>query len=107
MSHRRFIMKRSLFALIAVGLLAVAARAPASCGWFGSQLECEVGGRRVLIGTRAEARPRCDRPLALQALDGCDLRADATLERPFRLEFQNVGTDPSLCRKLGDETYCY
>ena len=28
-------------------------------------------------------------------------------EWPLRLELQNFSGDPSLCRKFGNETYCY
>jgi len=32
---------------------------------------------------------------------------DAASRRPFEIELQDFGTDPSLCRKIGNETYCY
>ena len=45
------------------------------------------------------------RPQPLQRSD--ELDASAAPERPFRLDLQNVGVDPGLCRKFGNETYCY
>jgi hypothetical protein len=27
--------------------------------------------------------------------------------RRFEIDVQDVGADPSLCRKIGNETYCY
>jgi hypothetical protein len=102
-------MKRSLLAVMALGLLGFTTQAPAACRWFGSQLECDVGGSQLLIGTQGQPTPRCAGPLRLQPLQGCDGLPEngGTPESPFRLELQNIGTDPSLCRKLGNETYCY
>jgi len=31
----------------------------------------------------------------------------AASRRPFEIELQDFGADPSLCRKIGNETYCY
>jgi hypothetical protein len=28
-------------------------------------------------------------------------------DRPLELELQNIGTDPRLCRQIGNETHCY
>jgi len=28
-------------------------------------------------------------------------------DRAFRVELQNVGKDPRLCREIGNEIYCY
>jgi len=100
-------MMRFALVLTALGLLGAATRAPAACRLFGTQLECDLGGSQLLIGTQAEAAPAYAgalRPRLLQA-GGVDNRP---LPRwPFRLELQNVGVDPSLCRKIGNETYCY
>jgi hypothetical protein len=37
----------------------------------------------------------------------CTLDERPVTNWPLRLELQNVGTDPGLCWKFGDETYCH
>ena len=102
-------MTRLLLVLTALVLLGTATQAPAACRRFGTQLECSLGGSQLLIGTQAAAEPAYAgalRPQPLQASDG--LLDDRPPPRwPLRLQLQNVGVDPSLCRKIGNETYCY
>jgi hypothetical protein len=81
----------------------------AMCHRYGTQLECALGGRELVIGTQREADPAYAgefRPQTFQAtrrvLDG-----GARFDRRFRVELQNVARDPGLCWKLGAETYCY
>jgi hypothetical protein len=102
-------MKRFLCTLVALGLLGVSPRAWASCRWFGTQLECELGGRPLLIGTQAAAEPSYARAFRAQPLHGGGGLFDErpASSRPFRLELQNVGTDPGLCWRFGNETYCH
>jgi hypothetical protein len=106
-------MTRFLLALLmALGLLGAAPRDSAACRWFGTQLECPVGGSQLLIGTQAAAEaPSVNslRPHGLQGNDGLSELLDDRVvpEWPVRLELQNVGVDPGLCRKFGNETYCY
>ncbi len=102
-------MKRLLSALMAFGLLGAATAAPAACHWFGTQLECDLGGRQLLIGTQTAADPSDATGLRPQPFSGLDglFGGRAVSEWPLRLEIQNVGTDPGLCRKFGNETYCY
>ncbi len=103
-------MKRFLCTLVALGLLGASPRAWASCRWFGTQLECEFGGRQLSIGTQTAAEPSYVGALRAQPLDGGDALFDERLpvtSWPLRLEFQNVGTDPGLCWKFGNETYCH
>ena len=102
-------MKRLLFRLVAVGLVCTSSGAWGACRSFGTQLDCTFGKRHVLIGTQTAPEPR--RAGALRPLP---LGADQPLldERPragrsFDLEVQNVGNDPGLCWKLGNETYCH
>jgi len=105
-------MTRFLLALLGFGLLAAAPQASAACRWFGTQLECSIGGGQLAIGTQAAAEPTYANPLRPRGLQGTD-RLDELLddrapsEWPVRLDLQNVGVDPRLCRKVGDETYCY
>ena len=45
-------MTRLVPVVMALGLLAAAAPSTAACRWFGTQLECDLGGSQVLIGTQ-------------------------------------------------------
>jgi len=95
--------------LIIVGVLAAAPSASAACRWFGTQLECDVGTGRVVIGTQAAERPTYASSFPIRSFQGeSGFRDDhAASRRPLEIELQNFGTDPSLCRKIGNETYCY
>jgi len=102
-------MKRILCTLVALGLVGAAPCARASCRWFGTQLECELGGRQLLIGTQTAAEPSHVGGLPALPLHGGDSLFDERplVSWPLRLELQNVGTDPGLCWRFGDETYCH
>jgi hypothetical protein len=94
---------------MALGLLAVATPLSAGCRWFGTQLECGLGGSQVLIGTQAEDAPAAVtrfRPLSFHGSGGL-LDDRVAPQWPFRIELQNIGADPRLCRRIQDETYCY
>jgi hypothetical protein len=95
--------------LIMVSVLAVAAHASAACRWFGTQVECGVGASRVVIGTQAATVPTYARSLPIPSFHGdSGLREDRAVPwRRFEIDLQDVGADPSLCRKIGSETYCY
>jgi len=102
-------MIRLVRVLTTVCVLAAASRASAACRWFGTQLECDLGASRVVIGTQAADRPTgagASQPQAFQDGDGL-LDVRAILGLPFELKLQDIGTDPSLCRRIGNETYCY
>src|SRR5438445_11286928 len=103
------VMMRFALVLMALVLLGTATRAPAACRRFGTQLECALGASQLLIGTQAAAEPAYARTLRPQLLQGGDrLLDDRPPPRwPLRLDLQNVGVDPSLCRRIGNETYCY
>ena len=100
-------MMRFVLVLMALVLLGTATEAPAACRWFGTQVECDLGGSQLLIGTQATPAPAYARSLRPQLLQGGDPDDRPPSRWPLRLEFQNVGVDPSLCRKIGNETYCY
>jgi len=102
-------MTRFLFALLALGLLGAVPHASAGCRWFGSQLDCEVGGSQLVIGTQAVAAPTSPGILGQQPLQGgVGLLEDRAFpEWSFRVNLQNVGRNPGDCRKFGNETYCY
>ena len=88
--------------------LAIAPHVSAMCRPFGTQLECDVGSNRVVIGTQAAAQPTCASSLSVLSLAGdvCFPNEPAP-PREFGIQLQDVGTDPQLCRKIGNETYCY
>ena len=103
-------MKRFLFTVVALGLAGISAPAWASCRWFGTQMDCELGNGQLLIGTQAEAEPsHAAAAFRAQSLLGGDglFEERPTADRPLRLELQNVGTDAALCWRFGDETYCH
>src|SRR5207247_163835 len=98
--HQGVVMMRSALVLMALVLLGTATEAPAVCRRFGTQLECALGGSQLLLGTQAAAEPAYANALKPQLLQGGDgLLDDRPPPRwPLRLELQNVGVDPSLCR---------
>jgi hypothetical protein len=100
---------RILPALWAFGLLSAATNAPAACQWFGTQLECALGGSQLSMGTQTAIEPTYAgtfRPLPFRGSPG--LLDNGPLPGwPFRLQVQNIGVDPNLCWKVGNETYCY
>ena len=102
-------MKRILCTLVVLGLVCGAPHAWASCRPFGTQLRCTLGSGLLLIGTQTAPETRRSRMLpvlSLQAADGLfDDRPVGSW--PLRLELQNVGTDPGLCWRFGEETYCH
>jgi len=98
-----------LLVLLIVGVLAAASSASASCRWFGTQLECDVGANRVVIGTQAADQPTYASSFPIRSFYGDrGLPGDhAASRRPFEIEIQDFAADPSLCRSIGNETYCY
>ena len=99
-------MKASTVLVMAAGL-AIAPRVSAACRQFGTQLECDVGSNRVVIGTQAEP-PTCRTSFSVLSFAGdvC-LPNEPAPPHEFGIQLQDVGTDPQLCRKIGNETYCY
>jgi len=83
-----------------------AANVSAACRSVGTQIECDLGANHVVLGTRAAAGPA--------PFHGTDRLADdrPIPNLPFKLELQDIATDPSLCWTTGhetfaNETYCY
>src|SRR5207244_5262418 len=97
-----------LVLLMALGLLGGATQAPAACRRFGTQLECALGARQLVIGTQAAREPAYARTLRPQLLQGGDgVLDDRPPHRwPLRLEIQNVCEYPSLCRMICIAAYC-
>lgn len=98
-------------ALLAFGLLSAATNAPAACRWFGTQVLCTLGGSQLSIGTQTAVEPTfapAVRPLPFNGSPG-PLDNGTPLGGPFRFELQNIdsGVEPDLCRKIGNEAYCY
>jgi len=100
---------KSLLSALAL-LAALAAGRPAfACQWFGTQLECDLGGSQVVIGTQATDQPQYARTFQPQSFhgDGVLPGARERIVRTFQVRLQDIGTDPGLCRRIGNETYCY
>ena len=102
-------MIRPMPVLIMVCVLAAASHASAARRWFGTQLECDLAANRVVVGTQAADEPTYARSFRPQAFHGDDRLLDdrAAAGLPFELKLQDIGADPSLCRTIGNETYCY
>jgi len=100
---------RQLGFLVMFAVLATAPHASAACWQFGTQLQCNVGSSRVVLGTQAAEEPRSGRALPIHPFRGGGGFGDDAVasRRPFEIELQNFGGDPALCRKIGNETYCY
>ena len=95
--------------LMMVAVLAAAPHASAACQRFGTQLQCNVGSSRVVIGTQAAEEPTPARGMPIRAFNGGRGFGDDAVasRRPFEIELQNFAGDQALCRKIGNETYCY
>jgi hypothetical protein len=94
--------------LIVLGVLAGPVRAGAACHWFGTQLDCRVGDSRLVIGSQTADPTRSATSLRPQTLQGDGgLLARRPAPAAIGLSLQDVGTDPSLCRRIGNEGYCY
>jgi hypothetical protein len=106
-------MTRSLLTvsmtMMMMGVLGVPPRASAACQWFGTQLQCNVGSTRIVAGTQAAEAPSTASPFPIQSFQGDTgfWHDDAASRGPFEFDLQDFGTDPSLCRRFGNETYCY
>jgi len=101
-------MTRSLLAVMFLSL-AVAGPASGACSWFGTQLECDLGGTPLSLGTQTAAEPTGTGALPVNSFAGSgDLLADhPTPARFFGIELQNYGAHPGSCQRFGNETYCY
>jgi hypothetical protein len=93
---------------IVLALLAGAPSAYATCGWFGTRLECSLGSSQVVFGTQVADDPAdatSVRPSPFHD-HGRLLDDSVQMATPFLLELQNVRIDPTLCRRFGNESYC-
>jgi hypothetical protein len=81
----------------------------AACGLYGSQLRCVTEGRRIVIGTQVDEAPGEATSVPLHALQGGPVFANPrSAWRPHvDIHLQDFSGDPSMCRRYGDETYCY
>jgi hypothetical protein len=101
-------ISRLLF-VVAVGLIA-ASPVHATCSVFGTQLECGLGARDVVIGTQAADEPdRATSSFRPQSFHGnARLLDDHARPAPRAgIALQDIGADPTLCRRIGNEDYCY
>lgn len=96
--------------LVVAALLGGSPVHAAKCGLFGTQLECGLGASEVVIGTQVATEPRSARSsLRPHSFHGSTRLLDDHAKpagRP-RIEIQNIGVDPTLCRRIGNEGYCY
>ena len=99
---------RASTVIVMAAVLAIAPRVSAACLPFGTQLECDVGPNRVVGGTQAAAQPTCAPSFSVFSLAGdvCFANEPAP-PHELSIQVQDIGTDPQLCRKIGNETYCY
>ena len=98
-------------ALAILGVVVAWSSSPvlAACRLYGSQLRCVTDGRRVVIGTQLDQTPGESTFLPLNALQGAPAFADVhSVSRPHvDIHLQDFSGDPSMCKRYGDETYCY
>src|SRR6266850_7234462 len=99
-------MIRSMPVLIMVCVLAAPSCALAACRFLGTQLECDLGANRMVIGTQAADAPTHGQSPPPQSSPsqpfGSDRPQDdgATPALPFELELQDVDPHPSLGANL-------
>lgn len=100
----------TLFVVTVLGVVIAGGPASATCRWFGTQIECKLGASQLVIGTQTAAEPsytRSFRPRPFHGGSGLPGDHGAAPAPPLRIELQDVAVDPSLCRRIGNETYCY
>jgi hypothetical protein len=95
-----------------VGALAMAVSsspAAAACERYGTQLECVIAGRQVVLGTQTDDAPDDSGSLPLHSLLGAPHLPDArSASAPHvDVDLQDFDADSSMCRRYGNETYCY
>jgi len=95
--------------MMLVGALAAASPASAMCRRFGTQVECNVGTNRLVLGTQSAEEPTHDASLPIHSLSGVSAFSDGrtTSGHPFEIRLQDFAGSPALCRTIGNETYCY
>src|SRR5438094_9017414 len=99
-------MTRFLLGLMALGLFGATPQASAACRWFGTQLQCDLGGNQVLIGTQQVAEPAYAGALRAQPLlqSGELVDARALLDGPLlRLDLQTIGVYPCFWQKWASD----
>jgi hypothetical protein len=101
-------MTSRLLLLIVFGVLVGPVRADAACQWYGTQLDCRLGDGRLVLGSQVAEPTRSATSLRPQTLQGDGgLLARRPAPASIGISVQDVGTDPNLCRRIGNETYCY
>jgi hypothetical protein len=98
---------RSVLLVVTLGVLAAPVIASAACRRFGTQLDCVVAGRAIVIGSQRDAEPTYAGEFRPQTFNRGRTLFDGRTRGAFPIELQNVARDASLCRTIGDETYCY
>jgi hypothetical protein len=100
--------RRVLSVLLMVGVLVAASHASAACRRIGTQLDCDLAARQLVIGTQAADASTHSRSLAPEPLHGTDpVPANHAAPAPsFVLELQDIDSGTSLCRDTENERYC-
>ena len=91
-------------------LFAVIATTPAAagpCAWFGTQLDCVFGSTDFAIGTQTSEQPRHTFGPSFFQWNGRLLEDGTSSAGRWRVELQDFGKDPTLCRNINGERYCY
>ena len=95
----------------ALALAEVEAKAGAWSTWFlmTRSVFYNLGSSEVVFGTQVADDPAYATSVRASPFhdQGHLLDGRAPAATPFRLELQNVGVDPTLCRRFGNESYCY
>jgi len=99
---------RLILAALVVFVVVASAQTSAACRWFGTQLHCDAGDSLVVLGTQGADDPHYASSVPPLALLGNGRFVDGPKPtNRFQVQVQNIGVDPRLCRRIGNETYCY
>jgi hypothetical protein len=108
MTVGRYGQMNRLPVLVAAVALAAFPTTSGACRWYGTQLQCDVGGRRLVIGTQTAEAPGAFFPVrALNGARGLPVRAAVASASRLQIHLQDFSDDPARCHRIGNETYCY
>jgi len=100
--------RQVLSLLLMVGVLVAAPHASAACRRIGTQLDCDLAARQIVIGTQAPDAPTNSTSLRPPRLRGTDpVAGERVAPAPaFALELQDIDSGTSLCQDTENERYC-
>src|SRR5262245_54303157 len=99
-------MMKATVLMLAAGLV-TASNVSGACRPSGTQLDCDLGSRRVVIGTQSAAPTTRARPWPTLSFSDDAGFADDPVPRGLQIHLQDFAIEPQLCRRIGNETYCY